>query len=127
MARSTDHAKKAEKLQAEVKTLKAKVAQFTKESKANAKQWKEKLAEGVELAYNRGYAQARLDQDKLDDAFDKFMEKAARQFEKEYLAKMKKTAAKKPARKAGTKAQPKAKATTAKKRGRPAAAKKAEA
>ncbi len=118
MPRKADPAKQIAKLQSETKTLKAQLQTTKKALKDSDNSLKSKLAEAIELAYNKGYEQARIDQTKLDDAFDKFMEKSARQFEKEYLAKIKKTKKAKNSKKAPA-AKAASKPAAAKRRGRP--------
>lgn len=92
MPRTKDYKKLSDKLQKEVAELKKQIkAQFAK-----------------------GFAAAQVEMEKIEDAFEKHMHKAARVFEKQIATKQKKTPKAKPATAKAKKDAPK------KGRGRPA-------
>lgn len=87
-----DHKKTVDLWKAKYKVLKSQV--------------NESIAAVKQSSYEKGYTDAINARDKFDDDFDRFMNKAAQQFEKEYLAKLKKQgAAKKKTKKTATKAK----------------------
>lgn len=122
-------AKTPKDLRNEIKTLKAEVKKLTADAKAAAKLHKTEVSLVTEQAYNAGFEdgfnESIEQQAKLEEEFDKHMEKAAVAFEKQFAAnnkkahvKKKKTTTKKATtKKTGAKKAPAKKSTG--KRGRP--------
>lgn len=91
MPKSTDVKNINKELRAQVKALKATIKEQKANTKLLEKNHKASIAAAIEEAYNQGHSDGFEDcigqQIKLEDAFDVYMDKAAKAFEKEYTKK----------------------------------------
>jgi hypothetical protein len=106
--------KDSKDLREEMKHLKSEVKKLTGELKSATKKHQAALAATIEEAYNAGFEDGfneSIDQQtQLEEAFDDYMEKAAKSFEKDFAAKQKKAHSKKtPSKKGNTAKKAKAK------------------
>ena len=99
MPKSTDVKNINKELRAQVKALKVTIKEQKASAKLLEKNHKASIAAAIEEAYNQGHSDGFEDcigqQIKLEDAFDVYMDKAAKAFEKEYTKKSQAAANKK--------------------------------
>jgi hypothetical protein len=86
--------KDSKDLREEIKHLKSEISKLTSELKNSTKKHQAALAATIDEAYNTGFEDGfneSIDQQtKLEEAFDTYMEKAAKSFEKDFADKQKK-------------------------------------
>ena len=92
MAQTTDLKKIITNLKAKLKKAEAEIKSLKASKKTIAAKAKKDLEVKLEKIFNHGYSEAMKDMQQAEDAYEKYMNKAAVEFENKILPKLKKTA-----------------------------------